>query len=94
MAKKKTEAERDYDILISKYKNAMKDPNMRDVMWDILSFCDIYTDKFTGNSQTFMLLGKSKVGLFILERLQEADPTIYPNLLLDHGKDEQKDRHD
>jgi hypothetical protein len=48
-----------------------------------LGLCNLYTSTFTGNSQTFYLEGKRDVGLDILKLLEDADPTIYPKLILD-----------
>jgi hypothetical protein len=53
-------------------------------MWQILGLCNLYTSTFTGNSQTFYLEGKRDVGLDILKLLEDADPTIYPKLILEN----------
>ena len=54
----------------------------QEVLWRILELCNIYTDSFTGNSSTFYNEGRRSVGLQILAFLEDADPTIYPRLIL------------
>ena len=39
----------------------------RRVLYEILSLCEIYSDSFTGNSQTFYREGKRAIGLQIIE---------------------------
>lgn len=56
------------------------------VLWAILEEAGLYTPTFTGNSQTYYLEGKRDMGLFVLEMIQDADPTAYARLLLDKQK--------
>jgi hypothetical protein len=50
---------------------------------DVLDVCDIYSDITTGDvSMDYKVAGRRSVGLNILEWLEDADPSIYPNLLL------------
>lgn len=62
------------------------------VLWEILALCHISENAFTGdNNQTNHLTGKQSVGRDILVILEDADPTIYPNLILNNIED---NRHD
>jgi len=82
MARKKTQEEKEYGVLLAKMRELLKTSYGQDVIWHILSLCDIYSDAFTGNSRTFYNEGKRSIGLQILHFLEEADPTIYGRLIL------------
>jgi len=58
----------------------------KDVIWEILSLCGIYDSQFTGNSGTFFNEGRRSVGLDIIQMLQDAEPTMYAQLLLEQAK--------
>ena len=60
----------------------------REFIWAILAECGIYNDCFTGNSHGMYLEGRRSIGLNILEMLEQADPTIYPRLLLEKQEQE------
>jgi len=81
--KKKTKEELEYHVLLENVRALLKSRAGKDVIWNILTFCDLYGDLFTGNSQTFYLEGKRSVGLYVLQLLEDADPTAYARLLLD-----------
>lgn len=74
---------KDFDANV---REVMKTRQGQEVMWEILGFCGLYDDKFTGDSNTFYLEGKRAIGLQILDMLEMADPTIYARLLLDKQK--------
>jgi len=84
--KKLTDEEREYRALLENVRQLMKSKAGQDVVWFILSMCNLYGDQFSGNSRTFYEEGKRSVGLEILQLLEEADATIYPRLLLDMMK--------
>lgn len=66
----------------------------KDVLWNILSMCNLYGDNFTGNSQTFYLEGKRSIGLEILQMLEDADPTVYARMLLERqDKDKEEEQN-
>jgi hypothetical protein len=72
-SKKITEEE----LLLSNYRAVLKSGSGREVIWDILSMCDIYSPvgtKFTA--------GKRQVGLDLLRKLQDVHPTTYAQLQL------------
>lgn len=62
----------------------------KDFVWELLSLCGIYDNQFTGNSGTFFNEGRRSVGLDIVQMLNDADPTIYPRILLERAKLENK----
>lgn len=82
-------ADPEYDILLGNVRELLKLRQGRDVLWHVLSFCQLYTDIFSGNSSTFYLEGKRAVGLEILQMLEDADPTAYARLLLDKQKEKE-----
>jgi len=51
--------------------------NGRAFLWEVLAICDIYSP-----ASGKYAAGKRAVGLEILGMLEEASPTIYPNLII------------
>ena len=87
MARKKsavTQEEKDYELLLANVREVLKSRQGKQVIWHILSLSNIYSDSFTGNSTTFYNEGRRAIGLQILQLLEDADPTLYPRLLLDN----------
>lgn len=84
--KKRTEAEKEHSVLIANVRELMKTRAGKEFVWWVLGRCGIYDNKFTGNSNTFMLLGKEAVGLEVLDLITDADPTLYPKLLLEKAE--------
>ena len=58
----------------------------KDIIWEILSLCGIYDNQFTGNSGTFFNEGRRSVGIDLIQILNDADPTLYPRLLLERAR--------
>lgn len=79
--------DKDFEVLKANVKTVMASPAGRQVIWVILSMCDLYNDSFTGDNRTFYNEGKRAVGLDILQLLEDADPNIYGNLLLTMNED-------
>ena len=68
-------------------QTVLKTEQGKDFVWEILSLCGIYDNQFTGNSGTFFNEGRRSVGIDIIQTmLNEADPTIYPRLLLERAR--------
>lgn len=87
MGKRKTTTEeKEYINLLDDIRKLSKLPQGRKFIWAVLELCDIYSDVFTGNSHTFYREGRRSVGLELLAMLEEADPTIYPSLIMEHAK--------
>jgi len=53
--------------LVTDIQKAFGSASGRRVLYEILSLCEIYSDSFTGNSQTFYREGKRAIGLQIIE---------------------------
>lgn len=58
----------------------------KDLIWEIFSLCGIYDNQFTGNSGTFFNEGRRSVGIDLIQILNDADPTLYPRLLLERAR--------
>lgn len=87
MARKKvavTQEEKDYEVLLANIREVLKSRQGKQFIWHILSLSNIYSDSFTGNSTTFYNEGRRSIGLQVLQLLEDADPTLYPRLLLDN----------
>ena len=78
--KKKTQDDKDMELLRLQVRALTQLKDGRAVLWYILGICDIYSDSFTGNSHTFYAEGKRSVGLDILAMLEDADPRAYINM--------------
>ena len=72
---------KEQDQLNNDIKKVFDTPEGRRVLHKILSICEIYSDCFTGNAQTYYLEGRRVVGLELLEIIMEADKEIYIKLL-------------
>jgi len=85
--KEKTEEDiqnEQHDELMIALRNVMSTSAGRKVVYALLDDCNLFGSSFTGNSQTFYLEGRRDVGLTLLGWLEEADPTMYPKLLMDN----------
>ena len=82
MARKKTKEELEHHVLLENVRELLKTSYGKDVIWHILSFCNLYSDGFTGDNATFYNEGRRAVGLQLLHLLDEADPTAYARLIL------------
>jgi len=82
--KRKSNEEIKYDVLVSNTRELMKTSYGKEFVWYILGLCGLYSETFTGNSQTFYNEGKRSIGLDLLSLLDDADPTIYPRLVIEN----------
>ena len=83
MSDKKDPEKTAYDLLQNDIRTIMETGEGRRFVWRVLSHCDVYSDSFTGKSSTFFNEGRRSVGLDVLNDLNEADPRLYPKLLLE-----------
>lgn len=67
------------------YKKVLATEEGKTLIWDLLSYAEIYGDAFTGNSTTFYKLGLQRVGKRIIERINALDPKAYAKLLLEYN---------
>lgn len=73
------EEEKRQEVLDANVREVMRTTHGRDVIWEILDLCGIYSLNTTGDREQE---GRRMVGISILAMLEEADPEIYPKLLL------------
>lgn len=85
-AKLEREAKKERDKILAHVKSVAQTRSGKEVIWEILSMCNMYSTTFTGNSQGAYLEGRRAVGLDILSLLEEMDDTFYPNLILQMRK--------
>lgn len=76
------------DELVFAVKNVLSTPEGRTLIWHLLSFTKLYDENFAGNSTDIFDKGRRSVGLWLLSQMNEADPTMYPRMLLDVAKRE------
>lgn len=67
---------------IADTKAVLASPEGRRFVWDLLSSAGILQRSYTGNSATFYNEGRRAMGLDILERVQAADATAFPNMMI------------
>lgn len=54
------------------------------VLFDILEFASVYSSAFSGQDHaTDYSLGRQSSGLYVIDKLNELDPRMYPKLLLE-----------
>lgn len=70
--------EKEVEILESNVRELLKTRQGKQVIWEILSYCDVYSS-IPGKFEA----GKRNVGLDIIQLLDDADPTLYAKLLLE-----------
>lgn len=70
--------DKDYDVLLSNVRAFAKSQGGRDVIWAILEFCNIYSS-IPGKFES----GKRDVGLNVIQLLEDAEPKLYAQLLLE-----------
>lgn len=79
--------DKDYDTVLSNVRQVVKTRQGKELIWEILSRCGIYTTMSGAKKQSiYFNEGQRSIGLQIVELLNEADPEIYPNLLKEHIK--------
>jgi len=76
-------SENEFEVKLANVRELMSSRVGKELMWEILSYCDLYT---TGANK--FQAGKRQVGLDILQLLEDADPEIYPKLLLANIKND------
>jgi len=77
----KTTEEKEVDLRSANIRALVKTRPGRELVWEVLGMCDLNTP---GASK--YQAGKRQVGLDLLQILEDADPTIYPNLILENIK--------
>lgn len=55
--------------LLLAYKRMLSHPDGKRVLWDLLTFCEVFQNAMTGNSWTYFKLGKTSVGQYIMMAL-------------------------
>ena len=81
--------EKEYEVLLANVREFMASRKGQSVMWEILTYCDMYSS-VPGKFEA----GKRNVGLDIMTLLANADPVIYPKLLLENTKNEYRTNSD
>jgi len=65
---------------LSDIRKVISFPEGRRFMWRLWGEAGIYTDSFTGNSQTFYNEGRRSLGLMILRDVLEAEPKAFAQI--------------
>ena len=76
----------EYDAIKGNIVALMKTRQGKEFVWWLLEQAGVYNCTFAQNSSSFFQEGRRSIGLNVIELLTDADPTIYPNLLLEKAK--------
>lgn len=76
------EYDKDYETLLENVVALAKTEPGKIFIWKILEFCDVFTPNAHMDNSAFYLNGRKGVGADVLALLEEADPTIFPKLIL------------
>ena len=71
------------DPAITDMANTLSQPAARRILWDILGECGLYDTAPTDTNQMLVHSGKRAIGLYILQRMEEADPRAYAKMILE-----------
>lgn len=74
------------DKILGDIRDLASQRHFKEFIWLLLDEAGVYNITFTGNAHTYFAEGKRSMGLFILQLLEEADPTLYPRMLLERQK--------
>ena len=83
-------AEETEDLVVEALRTVVATPEGRTLLWAILGQAQMYTEQFHGNSGDIYEKGKRSIGIWIIDLMYETDPTIYPRMLLDVARREQR----
>ncbi len=76
------------DLMLADLRDLYKDRRFRKILWHILGMTGIYTVNYS-NEQAAYMDGRKSIGLELIDTMNEADPTMYPRLLLEKAKEVQ-----
>lgn len=92
--KRKTAAQLILEREIEELKIVLSQYAGRAFVWQILEECGVYKSSMTNDSWTFYKEGQRSVGLWLLQRLFEADSQVYTVMRNEAVKREKKeDKH-
>ena len=83
----------DRDALHASFREVINTVAGKRVLFWMLSQCGVYTDAFAiENNQTNYALGRQSAGRVLIGKLDEIEPRLYPQLLLDVAEIKEVDR--
>jgi hypothetical protein len=81
-------------ITLANYGNVLQNKHARELVWEILSYAELYNVDATSGEAALVNAGSRKVGVSILALLEEIDPAMYPKLILERGSDHGRGKRD
>ena len=70
------------NLFIIKLRDLMDTDAGKVLVWDLLSFCELYNASPRGELTPYFE-GRRSVGVYLLELLNEVNPRIYPRLIIE-----------
>lgn len=77
-------SDKDLELLDANVREVMSTRAGKHFIWEVLAYCGIYTDNSAVGD--LGIEGKRSVGLEIINMMNDADPKIYPKLMLENGE--------
>jgi len=74
-------------ITLANYGNVLQNRHAREMVYEILSYAELYNVNAMNGEAALINAGSRKVGVEILSLLEEIDPTLYPKMILERGSD-------
>ena len=72
-------------ISLANYGNVLQNRYVRGLIWEILSYTELYNVDATSGEAALINAGSRKVGVEMLALFEEIDPALYPKLMLERG---------
>ena len=70
------------NLFILKMRDLLDTEAGKALVWEILSFCELYNASPRGELTSYFE-GRRSVGVYLLELLNETNPRIYPRLIVE-----------
>jgi hypothetical protein len=81
-ARRDAEETKRRNLFIVKMRDLMDTDAGKVLVWEILSFCELYNASPRGELTPYFE-GRRSVGVYLLELLNEVNPRIYPRLIIE-----------
>ena len=79
----------DYDLLLSNVRSVMKTRQGKVLMWHMLSLAGLYDLPVPKQEDVLFQEGRRSIGLDMVMLMSDADPEMYPRLLLEFARKEE-----
>jgi hypothetical protein len=85
----KAAMERQAQLLVEAFEKVLGTAEGKRVIWWIMGECGVFTISMKGNSYTFFNEGMRNIGLKLMDRVMETNPSLYQEMYEQARKDAQ-----